>query len=52
MKNQITQTTLIAELKGYIPEGKGVTYNYDHTIPGNSYPLDDDLVLWFTKKLS
>lgn len=38
--------------RGYIPDGKGVTYNYDHTIQGNSYPLDDDLVLWFTKKLS
>jgi hypothetical protein len=38
--------------RGYIPDGKGVTYNYQHTIPGNSYPLDDDLVLWFTKKLS
>lgn len=38
--------------RGYIPDGKGVTYNYDHMIPGNSYPLDDDLVLWFTKKLS
>lgn len=37
---------------GYIPDGKGVTYNYEPTIPGNSYPLDDDLVLWFTKKLS
>lgn len=36
---------------GYIPDGKGVTYNYELTIPGNSYPLDDDLVLWFTKKL-
>lgn len=36
---------------GYIPDGKGVTYNYQPTIPGNSYPLDDDLVLWFTKKL-
>lgn len=38
--------------RGYIPDGKGVTYNYDPTMPGNSYPLDDDLVLWFTKKLS
>ena len=36
----------------YIPDGKGVTYNYEPTIPGNTYPLDDDLVLWFTKKLS
>ena len=38
--------------RGYIPDGKGVTYNYEPTIPGNSYPLDDDLVLWLTKKLS
>ncbi len=37
--------------RGYIPDGKGVTYNYEPTIPGNSYPLDDDLVLWFMKKL-
>ena len=37
---------------GYIPDGQGVTYNYQPTIPGNSYPLDDDLVLWFTKRLS
>jgi GNAT superfamily N-acetyltransferase len=38
--------------RGYIPDGKGVTYNYQPIIPGNRYPLDDDLVLWFTKKLS
>jgi GNAT superfamily N-acetyltransferase len=38
--------------RGYIPDGKGVTYNYEPTVPGNSYPLDDDLVLWFTKRLS
>ncbi len=37
--------------RGYIPDGKGVTYHYEPTIPGNSYPLDDELVLWFTKKL-
>jgi GNAT superfamily N-acetyltransferase len=37
--------------RGYIPDGKGITYNYEPTIPGNSYALDDDLVLWFTKKL-
>lgn len=37
--------------RGYIPDGKGVTYNYEPTIPGNSYKLDDDLVLWFTKVL-
>ena len=37
--------------RGYIPDGKGCSYNYQTTIPGNSYSLDDDLVLWFTKKL-
>jgi GNAT superfamily N-acetyltransferase len=36
---------------GYIPNGRGVTYNYQPTIPGNSYQLDDDLILWLTKKL-
>ena len=36
--------------RGYIADGQGVTYNYQPTIPGNSYTLDDDLVLWFTKK--
>ena len=35
--------------RSYIPDGKGVTYNYQPTIPSHSYPLDDDLVLWFTK---
>lgn len=37
--------------RGYIPDGRGVTYNYQSTIPGHTYPLDDDLVLWFTKQL-
>jgi len=37
--------------RGYIPDGKGVTYNYEPTIPGNSYLLDDDLVLWFLRRL-
>jgi len=37
--------------RGYIPDGKGVTYNYQYTVPGNKYPLDDDMVLWFTKNL-
>ncbi len=37
--------------RGYIPDGKGVTYNYHPTTPGKSYFLDDDLVLWFTKTL-
>ena len=37
--------------RGYVPDGKGITYNYQPTIPGNNYKLDDELVLWFTKKL-
>ncbi|STY78870.1 acyl-CoA N-acyltransferase [Legionella wadsworthii] len=38
--------------RGYIPDGLGVTYDYKLTIPGETYPLDDDLILWFTKKLT
>lgn len=36
---------------GYVPDGEGVTYQYQLTIPGNSYPLDDDFVIWLKKKL-
>jgi GNAT superfamily N-acetyltransferase len=35
--------------RGYIPDGKGLTYNYQSVPPGASVLLDDDLVLWFTK---
>ncbi len=37
--------------RGYIPDGLGITYNYARVKPGTKIPLDDDLVLWFTKKL-
>lgn len=37
--------------RGYYPDGLGVTYGYKPTVPGDVYPLDDDLILWFTKKL-
>jgi GNAT superfamily N-acetyltransferase len=37
--------------RGYIPDGKGVTYDYQYVIPGDNYPLDDDLILWLTKKI-
>lgn len=37
--------------RGYVPDGKGITYNYQAVTPGKSYKVDDDLVLWFTKKL-
>lgn len=36
---------------GYIPEGNGITYKGQPTIPGQTYPLDDDLILWLTKAL-
>jgi GNAT superfamily N-acetyltransferase len=34
---------------GYVPDGKGVTYNYESVVPGNAYQVDDNLVLWLTK---
>jgi RimJ/RimL family protein N-acetyltransferase len=37
---------------GYIPDGIGVTYKYMPIVPGEKYCLDDDLILWFTKKLN
>lgn len=36
---------------GYVPDGRGVMYNYQSVVPGKSYPVDDDLVLFFTKPL-
>ncbi|MBP9777889.1 MAG: GNAT family N-acetyltransferase [Rickettsiaceae bacterium] len=38
--------------RGYIPNGMGATYSYKSVIPGDKYPIDDDLVLWFTKELN
>ena len=36
--------------RGYKPDGRGVTYNYQTVTPGDTVCLDDDLVLWFSKK--
>lgn len=36
---------------GYIPDGEGVTYDYQTTTPGNTYPLDDELIIWLKKEL-
>lgn len=36
---------------GYLPEGNGITYKGQPTNPGQSYPLDDELILWMTKPL-
>lgn len=38
--------------RGYMPDGHGATYNYEYVTPGKEYPVDDDLALWFTKKLN
>lgn len=37
---------------GYLPEGNGITYKGEPTIAGQSYPLDDDLLLWLVKPLN
>ena len=34
----------------YVPDGKGIAYNYEVVEPGAHVRLDDDLVLWFTKE--
>lgn len=37
--------------RGYIPDGHGVTYDYQPAKPGELFRLDDDLVLWLVKEL-
>lgn len=37
---------------GYKPDGQGITYKGKMGIPGESYPLDDDLILWLVKSLT
>lgn len=36
---------------GYAPEGNGVTYKGLATTPGQTYPLDDDLIFWLVKSI-
>lgn len=38
--------------KGYVPDGRGISYNYKTVEPGSMVCLDDDLVFWFIKRLS
>jgi GNAT superfamily N-acetyltransferase len=38
--------------RGYTPDGLGITHNYSRIQYGDKVVLDDDLVLWFTKKLN
>ena len=37
--------------RGYVPDGQGITYNYQSVEWDGTVHLDDDLILWFTKKL-
>lgn len=37
--------------RGYIPDGLGITYNYQPVKFGDTVHLDDNLVLWFRKCL-
>lgn len=37
---------------GYQPDGEGITYKHTAVIPGEKYPIDDDLILWLTKPFS
>lgn len=37
--------------RGYIPDGCGITYQDAYVTPGQSYPVDDDLVLGLVKQL-
>lgn len=37
---------------GYVPDGHGVTYKCQPVVPGEPYPVDDDLVIWLKKDLS
>jgi GNAT superfamily N-acetyltransferase len=36
---------------GYVPDGRGATYQGQAVVPGQAYPLNDELILWFVKVL-
>ena len=38
--------------RGYVPDGRGVAYAGELVVPGHTYRLDDDLVLFLTKPLA
>lgn len=37
--------------RGYCPDGEGISYLYESAIPGEKYPVDDDLILWLIKDI-
>ncbi len=36
---------------GYQPDGNGITYKGNWVVPGVQHPVDDDLLIWLTKKI-
>ena len=36
---------------GYQPDGEGITYKHITVVPGEKYAVDDDLILWLTRRL-
>jgi len=38
-------------LRGYVPDGRGITYNYAPVYGGRQVCADDDLIMWFTKTI-
>jgi GNAT superfamily N-acetyltransferase len=36
---------------GYQPDGNGITYKGTWVVPGESHPVDDDLLIWLLKPL-
>lgn len=38
--------------RGYMPDGRGITSRYQSLSWGDTVHMDDDLVLWFTKRLT
>lgn len=46
------QAQRIYTKRGYIPDGTGVWYGNKEANSYSSYPIDDDLVLYMSKKLS
>lgn len=37
--------------RGYLPDGRGVVYDWSPVTPGASIPIDDDAVLMMTRRL-
>lgn len=37
--------------RGYVPDGRGITYHCEAVSGGDKVIADDDLVLWFAKRL-